>query len=251
VRTRIYAALKRAQIPLAMPASTVWVEQDDAEHRDRKRKRDLDRRRSALAAVELLRPLRDDVLETIAERLRYAPFAPGEIVTRQGDVAHWLYILTEGTVEVRVHREGAEKAVAKIQAPGFFGEMGLMIGEQRVATVAALTEVECYRLDKEDFNRIIKERPEIAHDISGLLARRKEDRAPGGGGGHGRRGEGALPRRGEGSDAPEDPAILQPLRRRARAPPERGRGRDRRLNDGSATVPPRRRLRASGCAASC
>lgn len=173
VRARLYAALKRAQIPLAMPASTVWVEQDDAEHRDRKRQRDADRRRKALAAVELLRPLREDELASVAERLRYACFAPGEIVTRQGDVAHWLYILTEGTVVVRVRHDGAERAVTKIEAPGFFGEMGLMIGEQRVATVAALTEVECYRLDKEAFNRIIKERPEIARDISGLLARRK------------------------------------------------------------------------------
>jgi small-conductance mechanosensitive channel/CRP-like cAMP-binding protein len=173
VRERIYVALKRAQIPLAMPAAKIWVEQDDAEHHERKRQREVNRRLKALAAVEILKPLRQDELLAIAERLRYAPFAPGEPITRQGAVAHWLYIMMTGTAEVRVSFDGSEKVLAKIHAPGFFGEMGLMTGEPRTATVVALTEVECYRLDKEAFIRIIKDRPEIASEISALLANRK------------------------------------------------------------------------------
>ena len=66
-----------------------------------------------------------------------------------------------------------DRALAKIQAPGFVGEMGLMTGEPRTATVVALTEVECYRLDKEGFNKIITGRPEIAGEISCVLATRK------------------------------------------------------------------------------
>ncbi len=75
--------------------------------------------------------------------------------------------------EVRINIEGTNKAVAKIQAPGFVGEMGLMTGEPRTATVVALTEVECYRLDKEGFNKIMVGRPEIVREISGVLANRK------------------------------------------------------------------------------
>jgi CRP-like cAMP-binding protein len=172
VRERIYAALKRAQIPLAMPAATIWVEQDDAEHRTRKQHREIERRRKALSAVGFLKILRDDELAAIAERLRYAPFAPGEPMTKQGAVAHWLYIVVDGVAEVRVHVDGTDRVVAKIEAPGFFGEMGLMTGEPRTATVVALTEVECYRLDKEAFTRIMQDRPEIAREISGLLASR-------------------------------------------------------------------------------
>jgi small-conductance mechanosensitive channel/CRP-like cAMP-binding protein len=177
VRERIYAALKRAQIPLAMPAATIWVEQDDAEHRDRKRQREMDRRLKALAAVEFLKPLRHDEIVAIAERLRYAPFAPDERITRQGAVAHWLYIMMDGAAEVRVTFDGSEKVIAKLRAPGFFGEMGLMTGAPRTATVVALTEVECYRLDKEAFNRIMHERPEIAREISSLLAARQVELA--------------------------------------------------------------------------
>jgi len=48
-----------------------------------------------------------------------------------------------------------------------------MTGEPRAATVVALTDVECYRLDKENFQRILHRRPEIAEDISHVLARRR------------------------------------------------------------------------------
>jgi small-conductance mechanosensitive channel/CRP-like cAMP-binding protein len=173
VRERIYTALKRAGIPLAIPGGRVWVEQDSAEARERKKQKEAERRRAAIDAVEFLRALHAAEQEYVADRLKYAIFAPGETITKQGAVAHWLYIIISGVAEVRVNIEGADKAVAKIQAPGFVGEMGLMTGEPRTATVVALTEVECYRLDKEAFNKILTDRPEIAKDISTLLASRK------------------------------------------------------------------------------
>lgn len=173
VRERIYTALKRARIPLAVPGAHIWVEADDAAHRDRKKDREMERRIRALAAVDLFEHLRPEETSSIAEGLEYALFAPGEPMTRQGAVAHWLYLVMDGTAEVRVNVEGQEKIVAKIEAPGFFGEMGLMTGEPRTATVVAVTEVECYRLDKAAFHRIITERPEMAKEISEILARRR------------------------------------------------------------------------------
>ncbi|MEO7328291.1 MAG: mechanosensitive ion channel family protein [Minicystis sp.] len=173
VRERIYAALKRACISLAVPAAHIWVEQDDAAKRERKDRRETDLRSKALATVEFLKPLTPTELEATAERLHFAPFAPGEPITKQGAVAHWLYILIDGTAQVRVNVDGAEKEVARLTAPSFFGEMGLMTGAPRTATVVALTEVECYRLDKDAFHKILSARPEIAAEISTLLATRK------------------------------------------------------------------------------
>jgi small-conductance mechanosensitive channel/CRP-like cAMP-binding protein len=173
VRERIYTALRRASIPLAIPGGRVWVEQDDQEHRERKKQREEERRQTGLDAVEFLRALRDDERSYVADRLKYALFAPGETITKQGAVAHWLYIIVGGVAEVRVCIEAQDRAIAKIQAPGFVGEMGLMTGEPRTATVVALTEVECYRLDKESFNKILTDRPEIAGEISCVLANRK------------------------------------------------------------------------------
>jgi small-conductance mechanosensitive channel/CRP-like cAMP-binding protein len=174
VRERIFTALKRANISLAMPASHVWVEQD-AENRARREHAENQRREEALNAVEFLRSLRDEERAHIAARLKYALFAPGETITKQGAVAHWLYIIVTGKAEVRVCVEGIDKVVNEVVAPGFVGEMGLMTGAPRRATVIALTEVECYRLDKESFNAIMAGRPEIANEISGILASRTVD----------------------------------------------------------------------------
>ena len=109
----------------------------------------------------------------MADTLIYAPFSAGETITRQGAVAHWLYIVTKGTAEVRIDVGGTQRTVARLSAADFFGEMGLMTGEPRMATVVAVTDVECYRLDKDAFHHIISERGEIATEISSLLARRR------------------------------------------------------------------------------
>lgn len=174
VRTRVYAALKRAGIPLAVPAATRFIEEDDHERRERKKRKELDKRIEAVGKVEVLKPLTPEELATIAEGLQYVPFAAGETITRQGAVAHYLYIVTSGTVEVRVRGEtGVETVVTTIAAPGFFGEMGLMTGQPRLATVVARTPVDCYRLDKAGFGKIVAQRPEVAADISAVLAQRK------------------------------------------------------------------------------
>jgi CRP-like cAMP-binding protein len=62
--------------------------------------------------------------------------------------------------------------VATLEAPNFFGEMGMLTGEPRRATVVALTEVECWRLEKERFQGILTDRPQIADEISAVLAAR-------------------------------------------------------------------------------
>lgn len=173
VRERIFSALKRANIPLAVPASTLFVEQEDAAKRERKELRETADRMKALRAVELLNPLTDEELQSVAPRLRFAPFARGEQITKQGARAHWLYILVDGTAEIRVEVDGTEKAVKQLKAPSFFGEMGLMTGASRAATVVAVTDCDCFRLEKEAFQQIVAERPEIAREISTILAQRK------------------------------------------------------------------------------
>ena len=96
-------------------------------------------------------------------------------MTRQGAEAHWLYLIVRGQAEVRVSVDGgaSSERVATLADGDFFGEMGLMTGEPRSATVVGLTDVECYRLDKDTFQAILQSRPEIAHDISAVLARRR------------------------------------------------------------------------------
>ncbi len=182
VRARIYTALRRAGIPFAIPASTMWVQVDDDTRADKKRSRENMQRVQSLKQIPLFRSLTDDELHTLAEGLSPAIYTAGETITKQGSVANWLYILTSGTVEIRtnIDPDGPDgpasvqsRLVTSLKAPDVFGEMSLMTGEARSADVVATTDVECFRLDKETFQQVLLPRPEIANELSEKLAKRR------------------------------------------------------------------------------
>ena len=174
IRTRIYFALKRHGISLSIPAQSVFVTEDSEAHKDLHLQKEVAHRLAALSSVELFHTLNEDERHVVAERLQPAPFAKGEAITRQDTEAHSLYIMTTGSAEVALSVAGAPRTViATLRAGDFFGEMSLLTGDKRSATVVALDNVECYRLDKESFHDILHKRPEIAEHISHVLARRR------------------------------------------------------------------------------
>lgn len=174
VRTRIYFALRRAGIPLSMPAHAVFLTTETTERKVEKSKEEAEHRREALARIDLFDHLSEGDRARLAASLRYAPFAKGEVMTRQGAEGHWLYLILEGEASVRVAVDGHPgREVARLEAGNFFGEMSLMTGAPRSATVVALTSVECFRLDKAAFHEILRERPELADRVAELLAKRR------------------------------------------------------------------------------
>ena len=172
VRARIYTGLQRAEIPLAVPATQMRIEVDDEERANRKRTAT---RLGAMRGVGLFKTLTEPELEQLAGGLKPAIYTPGEVITRQGAKAQWLYILTKGTVQVRTNatRDTPAKIIATIAAPNVFGEMGLMTGEVRTADVIASNDVECYRLDRGTFQNVLSARPELAEALSTQLAQRR------------------------------------------------------------------------------
>lgn len=176
VRVRIFAALSRNGIPLSIPAQSVFITQDSEARRSRKSNRELERRKESLSTVELFHGLTDDELTEVASKLQPAFFVKGELIARQGDEAHNFYVIRNGKAEVRlqVGGDGAlSQPFASLRDGDFFGEMGLLTGEPRTATVVALTDCDCFKLHKSDLNAILKRRPEIAEDLSKILARRR------------------------------------------------------------------------------
>ncbi len=178
VRIRVYFALKRAGIPLSIPAQALFVTEDNAERRSGKHDRELERRLKALSETVLFRSLAPADLETLAAGLQHAPFVKGETLTRQGADAHWLYLIVEGEAAVEIAvGDSPEQEVSRVGPRSFIGEMSLMTGEKRSATVVALSNVDCYRLDKVVFQEMIRNRPGLAEDIAGLLAERSKELA--------------------------------------------------------------------------
>ena len=74
--------------------------------------------------------------------MQYAPFAR-DIITKQGNKANWLYILAYGEAEVLYEPRRRAGVLGMVHAGEFFGEMALITGDARTATVVAKTDVEC------------------------------------------------------------------------------------------------------------
>ena len=169
IRTRIYAALQRAQISLASASTTIVVESIDAPRVAALPPHALDDRMVALKTVQLFRSFTDDELRTLATGMSQTIYVAGEVITRQGAAGNWLYVLTAGRAEIRTENI----RIAQIAAPDFFGEMSLMTGEPRSADVVATEDVECFRLGKATFETVLLARPEIAEELSAKLAIRR------------------------------------------------------------------------------
>ena len=174
IRWHIMTALQRAGIKLAMDERSIHMTKENEKYEEMLHHREILLRIKTLKQVELFSQMTEQELTALAERLRFSPFAKGEIISRQGATAHWLYIVIRGEAEVYLETpDGGRRVLRDLGKGSFFGEMGLMTGAPRSASVLAKTDVECYRLDKEMFEEILHQRPSIAEEISQVLAVRK------------------------------------------------------------------------------
>lgn len=173
VRTHVLATIQRNGWRIALPDQIVHLVQEGDAHREAVWQRELTRRLHALSGIELFAALDENERHKMAANLVYAPFARGGVITRQGSVAHWLYIIVSGAADVYWEAPGGERRhLTHLPAGSIFGEMGLMTGAPRAATVVAATDAECYRLDKAGFEEIIRARPELAESMSLILSQR-------------------------------------------------------------------------------
>lgn len=127
-----------------------------------------------LDKVDFLKSLTEQEKRELAERAVEMRFERGAFMTFQGADDNWMYVIAEGDAEIQVTIEGSNitKPVAEIHAGDYFGEMALLTGDPRKASVVAQTPVRCYRLGDQELQTIVRNRPEIVNDISDFLARR-------------------------------------------------------------------------------
>ncbi len=176
VRWHIMTALQRAGIKLATEEKNIHLIKENETHEEVVHQREIALRIKTLKRVELFAQMTDEELRKLAERLRYAPFAKGNIISRQGSVAHWLYVIINGDADVYLETSSGEKHLLRTISKGnFFGEMGMMTGALRATSVVAKTDVECYRLDKKMFEEILRARPAIAEEMSSIQATRRAE----------------------------------------------------------------------------
>ncbi|MDQ6917667.1 MAG: mechanosensitive ion channel family protein [Pseudomonadota bacterium] len=176
IRVHAFAALAREGMEIPIPRHELFMN-PASEVRQTAEARERDARVLLLESLELFAPLTDEERLALASELKPSPFVVGDIATRQGEPADSLYILARGHVGIfHESADGATNArqrLATLHAPAYFGEMGLLTGQPRGATVAAESEVLCYRLGKPGFEAILRSRPELAQALSQTLAARQ------------------------------------------------------------------------------
>jgi small-conductance mechanosensitive channel len=168
VRVRVHAAMRRAGLAFGVPRSSISLDTSSQEQAAGLQEQS----RALLDRVSLFDCLTAAEKDQLAPRLRQLPFGEGEVITREGELADWLYLLAAG--KVRVWRQ--EEHIGDLRAPDLFGELGLMTGEPRSATITARGPVVCYRLDKSVFDEVLRARPGIDLALSEVLASRRIER---------------------------------------------------------------------------
>jgi small-conductance mechanosensitive channel/CRP-like cAMP-binding protein len=169
VRTAIYYAFARHNIEIPWPIevgySREWPEPDE----DTKRRE----REAALARIDLFAGLRTEQRAAIAAATSMRTFGSGEALVRQGEAGESMFVLCSGKVAVVVEPDRRE--VAEIGAGGYFGEMSLLTGEPRSATVVARGDVTVIELGADLFRDLGAADPAAVERIGVAAATRRAE----------------------------------------------------------------------------
>lgn len=175
VRTRIWYELQRAGLYVPFPIRTMHMYQMDTQEA-RQKEEQTDRLSSQLAKVDLFADLEPEALRRLAECARPLDFDDGEALTREGDPGDSLFVLDRG--RVMVSKSGQRIGTGSVQlaslGPGdVFGEMSLLTGEERSATVRADGSCRVLVLSKDALAPLMQSEPALAETFSRILAQRK------------------------------------------------------------------------------
>lgn len=175
VRKRLWYAFRRAGITIPFPQRDVHLFTHDAAEREERRLDALAARRRAIGHVPLFDVLSDAARDALAARSQTRIYASGETIVRQGDVGDELFVVVRGEVAVVLEQEKDHSLVevARLDAGKFFGEMSLLTGEARTATVRVVHEAELVVVGHEAVKAVLDAHPEVAEKLSAVLAERQ------------------------------------------------------------------------------
>lgn len=164
--SKIWYAFRREQVEIPFPVRTIYHKQEEKALTE-------DAIASSIRGIDFLDPLKEDQLKTVAAHAKIELFGAGETIVRQGEHGDTCYFIQNGSVDIVLRDEGGdERFIASLKSGDFFGEMSLLAGEPRKATVIAKEDCSCIVISSKAFHTIFNETPELAESLSELLAKR-------------------------------------------------------------------------------
>ncbi|AMJ61735.1 cyclic nucleotide-binding domain-containing protein [Bosea sp. PAMC 26642] len=129
----------------------------------------------ALRAVPIFAYLDIARLKLLAFTSERAVFAPGEVLFRQGDESDAAYVVIAGSADVLIETSDGPVRISTVEASAILGEMGIVTGDLRSATIVAATAVTTLKLRKEIFLALLAEFPQMALSVTRLMVKRLQD----------------------------------------------------------------------------
>ncbi|MBV8400061.1 MAG: mechanosensitive ion channel family protein [Acetobacteraceae bacterium] len=160
----VLRALDHAGLGLARIASEVLLSPADR-HRGSHREK-------LLGHIDLFRAFDETEFSELARQMNQHVFAKGAVIVRRGEPGQSLFVLVEGALQVGI-TDGADEPAIRLLAPGeIFGEMSLLTGQPRSATVTAATDVLVYEIHKEVLDPVLQRCPEVIDALAVMMADR-------------------------------------------------------------------------------
>jgi small-conductance mechanosensitive channel/CRP-like cAMP-binding protein len=168
VRTNVWYEAQRAGLRIPFPIRTVQIERPKVDHGTA-----LEVAHTSIRRQPFLQLLANDQLDQLLADARLLRFGRGEKIIEEGKEGRSMFILVRGSADVFVRVNEEQRHVATLKDGDYCGEMSLLTGEPRSATVKALTDCEMWELGKDTLADILAENKALVERLSEILAKRK------------------------------------------------------------------------------
>ena len=167
VRTNLWYTFRRHNIEIPYPIQVQYERTEEPIRTERHIASAADH----LAGVSLFKPLSEEARAALAKRANEQLFAAGEAIVRQDADGDSMFVLMTGQARVVLEPSGQEVAV--IPAGGFFGEMSMLTGDRRSATVKAMGDVAVLEISARDFRDLALANPGLVDHVSTIMSERR------------------------------------------------------------------------------
>lgn len=179
VMTRLWYALARANMDIPFPVRHIQVMDREGVERNAlvQEKESVAKIVRQLASIDFLQALDSSQLQELARQARVAQYGTGEYLVHQGHRDAALFFIEDGTVVVSAKSLDGKTGsnIGQFGAGYFFGEIALLTGAPRTASVVAMGHVRAVIIDKAALEPLLKEKPELAVTLSEVLRERSEE----------------------------------------------------------------------------
>lgn len=178
VMTRAWYHLRRSGMGIPFPIRDVRLTAVPPDERDRRAAADHRAVVDALTPIDLFAELDADHIAQLAAASRPVTFTRGERLFQQGDAGGPLYVIVRGRVRVDVAgADGGAVAVAERSAGEHFGELSVLTGAPRSATIVAEEETQLIEVDHSAFAGLLRRDPLVAERLARVVAQRAAETA--------------------------------------------------------------------------